>query len=161
MNHRIKHALTAAAAAALLLSSPAWAQVEVSQPWVRATVAQQKATGAFLQLKAKTDSRLVEVRSPAAGIVEVHEMMMEGSVMKMRAVESLDLPAGKTVELKPGSYHIMLMDLKNPIKAGEAVPLTLVFEGRDKKRETVEVKAEARQRGMPAAAGAVKDEHKH
>jgi copper(I)-binding protein len=160
MNPCIKQALVAAAAT-LLLSGQAWAQVEVSQPWVRATVAQQKATGAFFQLKAKADSRLIEVRSAAADVVEVHEMMMEGSVMKMRALDGLDLPAGKLVELKPGSYHVMLMGLKAPIKVGEAVPLTLVFEGRDKKRETIEVKAEARQMGMAAAAGAAKDEHKH
>ena len=125
-------------------------EVEVSQAWVRATVAQQKATGAFLQLKAKTDSRLVEVRSSAAGIAEVHEMTMDGSVMKMRAVDSLALPAGQAVELKPGGYHVMLMALKAPIKAGDSVPLTLVFEGADKKRQTVEIKAEARQLGAPA-----------
>ncbi|MGS0757120.1 copper chaperone PCu(A)C, partial [Roseateles sp. GG27B] len=100
----------------------------------------------------------VEVRSAAADVVEVHEMMMEGNVMKMRALDGLDLPAGKTVELKPGSYHVMLMGLKSQVKAGDAVPLTLVFEGKDKKRETVEVKAEARQMGMPAADA---DEHKH
>ncbi|MDC8770487.1 copper chaperone PCu(A)C [Roseateles albus] len=133
-------------------ATQAAAQVEVSQAWVRATVAQQKATGAFFQLKAKTDARLVEVRSSVAGVVEVHEMAMDGSVMKMRAVPSLALPAGQTVELKPGGYHVMLMDLKAPIKAGDSVPLTLVFEAADKKRETVEVKAEARQLGAPAPA---------
>ena len=157
MNPCIKHVL-AAAAATLLLTSQAGAQVEVSQPWVRATVAQQKATGAFFQLKAKTDSRLVEVRSTVAAVAEMHEMMMEGNVMKMRALDGLDLPAGKTVELKPGSYHVMLLDLKSPIKAGQTVPLTLVFEGKDKKRETVQVKAEVRQLGIPAADS---DEHKH
>jgi copper(I)-binding protein len=131
-------------------ATQAVAQVEVSQPWVRATVAQQKATGAFLQLTAKTDSRLVEVRSSIAGVAEVHEMAMEGDVMKMRAVPSLALPAGKTVALKPGGYHVMLMDLKAPIKAGDSVPLTLVFEAADKQRQTVEIKAEARQLGAPA-----------
>lgn len=138
----------------VISASHAAAQVEVSQPWVRATVAQQKATGAFLQLTAKTDSRLVEVRSSVAGVVEVHEMAMEGDVMKMRAVPSLALPAGKTVALKPGGYHVMLMDLKAPIKAGDSVPLTLVFEAADKQRQTVEIKAEARQLGAPAAPAA-------
>ena len=136
----------------LVTTLHAAAQVEVSQAWVRATVAQQKATGAFLRLLAKTDSRLVEVRSSVAGVVEVHEMAMQGDVMKMRAVPSLALPAGKTVELKPGGYHVMLMDLKAPIKAGDSVPLTLVFEGADKKRESVEIKAEARQLAAPAMA---------
>ncbi len=75
---------------------------------------------------------------------------MDGDVMKMREVPGIDLPAGKTVELRPGGYHVMLMDLKGAIKAGDPVPLTLVFEGRDKKRESVEVKAEARQLGVGA-----------
>ncbi|WP_409993766.1 copper chaperone PCu(A)C [Roseateles oligotrophus] len=151
-------------ASLLLCAAAAQAQVEVSQPWVRATVAQQKATGAFFQLKAKTDSRLVEVRSPVAEVVEVHEMAMEGTTMKMRAVPALDLPAGKTVELKPGSYHVMLIGLKAPVNAGDSVPLSLVFEGADKKRETVEIKAEARQLGgmaKPAAKAEGADEHKH
>jgi copper(I)-binding protein len=152
MNKKPKQALRAALLAVLALSAAqASAQVDISQPWVRATVAQQKATGAFFQLKAKADSRLVEVRSSVAGLVEVHEMAMEGDVMKMRAVPSLALPAGKTVELKPGGYHVMLMNLKAPIKAGDSVPLTLIFEGADKQRETVEIKAEARQLGAPAA----------
>ncbi|WP_310384220.1 copper chaperone PCu(A)C [Roseateles sp.] len=150
MNTSLTQALTATLL--VLSAAQASAQVEISEPWVRATVAQQKATGAFLQLKAKTDSRLVEVRSSVAGVVEVHEMAMEGDVMKMRAVDSLALPAGKTVELKPGGYHVMLMALKAPIKAGDSVPLTLVFEGTDKKRQTVEIKAEARQLGAPAPA---------
>jgi len=138
-------------AAGLTLAGQAWAQVEVSQAWVRATVPQQRATGAFLQLKAAKDSRLVEASAKAAGVVEVHEMVMEGSTMKMRAVEALELPAGKTVELKPGGLHVMLMDLKQPIKAGDKLALTLVFEDKaSKQRESVEVQAEARQLGMPA-----------
>ena len=79
--------------------------------------------------------------SPLAGVVEIHEMAMDGNVMKMRAVAVLELPAGKTVELKPGGYHVMLMDLKQPLKAGETVPLTLVVEGAGGKRETVEISA--------------------
>jgi len=86
-------------------------------------------------------------------------------VMKMRAVKGLDVPAGQTVELKPGSYHIMLMDLSAQIKAGDTVPLTLVFEGADKKRETVNVKATARSPmgngpgNMPGAASGAGHEH--
>jgi copper(I)-binding protein len=136
-----------------LLSSvlAAQAQVSVDKPWVRATVAQQKATGAFFALQAVGDARLVEVRSSVAGIVEIHEMAMEGSTMKMRAVPGLDLPAGKTVELKPGGYHVMLMDLKKPIAAGEQVPLTLVFESKgSSKRQTLDIQAEARQLGAAA-----------
>jgi copper(I)-binding protein len=68
-------------------------------------------------------------------------MAMDGSVMKMRAVSAIELPAGKPVDLKPGGYHVMLMDLKKDLKPGDTVPVTLVVEGADKKRETIEVKA--------------------
>lgn len=128
----------------LLAALPAFAQVSVKEPWVRATVAQQKATGAFMQITSAQDARLVEAKSPVAGVVEVHEMVMEKDVMKMRAVPGLDLPAGKSIELKPGGYHVMLMDLKRPLKKGEVVPLTLRLEGRDRKTETIEVRAEVR-----------------
>ena len=122
----------------------AMAQVTVKDPWIRATVPEQKTTGAFMQLTSGSDTRLIEARSAVAKTVEVHEMKMDGNIMKMNAVPALDLPAGKTVELKPGSYHVMLVDLKGQVKAGDSVPLTLVFEGKDKKRETVDVKATAR-----------------
>lgn len=126
----------------LLAALPAFAQVAVSDAWVRGTVAQQKATGAFMQLKAAQDSRLVAAKSPVAAVVEIHEMSMDKDVMKMRALPNgLDLPAGKNVELKPGGYHVMLMDLKQQMKDGDTVPLTLVFEGKDKKRTEVEIKA--------------------
>ena len=131
--------------AALTLAAAAHAQVPVKEPWVRATVAQQKATGAFMQLTAAQDVKLVSGSSPVAGVVEIHEMAMDNNVMRMRALASgLPLPAGKTVDLKPGGYHVMLMDLKGPIKEGEAVPLTLVIEGKDGKKQTLEVKATAR-----------------
>lgn len=138
----------------VLLSSAALAQVEVAEPWVRATVAQQKATGAFMKLKSATDARLVEARSPAAAVVEIHEMVHDKDVMKMRQVPGLDLPAGGTVELKPGDYHIMLIDLKQPVHEGEQVDLTLVIEGKDGKRDEVAVKAPVRPLNAPAAAPA-------
>ena len=112
-------------AAALAAAPAVLAQVAVSDPWVRGTVAGQKATGAFMQLTAAQDARLVSASSPIAGIVEVHEMAMEKDVMKMRKLANgLALPAGKAVELKPGGFHVMLMDLKQQIKAGDAVPMT-------------------------------------
>jgi copper(I)-binding protein len=102
--------------------------VEIKDAWARSTVQGQKATGAFMKLTAKEGAKLVGGSSPAAGVVEVHEMKMEGDVMKMRAVRGgLDLPAGKAVELKPGGYHVMLMDLKAPLAKDSTVPLTLVF----------------------------------
>ena len=91
--------------------------VEVKDAWVRASVPSQKATGAFMKITSKEDAKLVAASSPVAGVVEVHEMKMEGDIMRMRAVAGgLDLPAGKTVELKSGGYHVMLMDLKTALK---------------------------------------------
>ncbi|MEO8124156.1 MAG: copper chaperone PCu(A)C [Burkholderiales bacterium] len=128
--------------AALALATPfASAQTTVSDPWVRGTVAQQKATGAFMQITSAQGGKLVAVSSPVAGVVEIHEMSMSGNVMKMHAIPELALPAGKAVELKPGGYHVMMMDLKQPMTDGEVVPLTLVVVGKDGKRETIEVKA--------------------
>ncbi|MDQ3059822.1 MAG: copper chaperone PCu(A)C [Pseudomonadota bacterium] len=101
--------------------------VEVHNAWVRSTVPGQKGTGAFMSLTAQESTRLVGIDSPVAGVAEVHEMKMEGDVMKMRALPGLDLPAGKRVEFKPGSYHVMLMDLKQPLPKDTSVPLVLRF----------------------------------
>jgi len=132
---------TCLAALLFAVAAVAQAQTTVKDAWVRGTVPQQKATGAFAQITSAKGGRLVAVSSPVAGVAEIHEMAMEGSVMKMRAVAGgLELPAGKTVELKPGGYHVMLMDLKQPLKAGDTVPLTLIVEGADKQRETIELK---------------------
>lgn len=134
---RLALALTAAC-----LVGAAHAQTVVGDPWVRATVPHQKASGAYMTLTARDDARLVQVSSPAAGVVEIHEMTMEKEVMKMRAVAGIELPAGKPVALKPGGgYHVMLMDLKAQLKEGDTVPITLVIEHKDRKRESVEVRA--------------------
>jgi copper(I)-binding protein len=107
------------------------AEVGVANPWVRGTVAAQKATGAFMRLTAASDTRLVGASCPAAEVTEVHEMVMENDVMKMRPVEGVDLPAGQPVELKPGSYHIMLIGLKAPLSEGASVPITLRLKASD------------------------------
>lgn len=125
----------------LLAAAPAWSQVTVDQPWVRATVAAQKVTGAFMTLTAAKDSRLVGVSTPAAGVVEVHEMKMVDDLMRMRQVTALDLPAGKPVALVPGGYHLMLFQLKQPLKDGDKVPLTLEIEDASKVRSTIKVEA--------------------
>ncbi len=141
----------------LAFSSVVSAQVSVGEPWVRASVPQQKATGVFMKLTSKEGAKLVAVKSPAAAVVEIHEMTMDNNVMKMRALPSLALPAGKTVELRPGSYHVMLIDLKAQIKDGDTVPVTLTVESADGKRSEIEVKAPAR----PLNAAAPKeDAHK-
>ncbi len=147
--------------AVLLAAFAAQAQVTVKDAWVRATVVQQKATGAFMQLQSSQDAKLISAQSPVAGVVEVHEMTMDGGVMKMRAVPSLALPAGKTVDLKPGGYHVMLMDLKGQVKDGDIVPVTLVVEGKDGKRQNIEVKAAARMSAAPAMKHGDGKMHKH
>ncbi|MEO7549376.1 MAG: copper chaperone PCu(A)C [Ramlibacter sp.] len=117
---------------ALSAANALWAQarapaVRVDGAWARASVQGQTGTGAFMALTARDNLKLVAVASPAAGVAEVHEMKVEGDVMRMRAIDALDLPAGKTVELRPGGYHVMLLDLKAPLKKDTVIPLTLVF----------------------------------
>ena len=128
-----------------LASCPALAQVAVTDAWVRGTVPGQKVTGAFMQLKSDADATLVGIASPAAQSVELHAMKSDGGLMKMRAVDTLALPVGKAVELKPNGYHMMLMGLKAPVKAGDVVPIKLVIEDAKGQRKTVDVKATARQ----------------
>lgn len=149
----IRFARTTLAASLLAVAFSAGAQdgdITVREPWVRGTVAAQKATGAFMQISSKSGAALVSASSPVAGVVEIHNMVVDGGVMKMRAVPKIDLPAGKSVELKPGSYHVMLMDLKQPLKEGETVPLTLTFEQQDKRQAIVEIKAPVKALTQPA-----------
>ena len=123
------HQFSLSFALAATLAAPAFAQsINVKDAWARASVPGQMGTGAFMKITAKEGSRLVGASSPVAGVTEVHEMKMDGNVMKMRAVEGgLELPAGKTVELKPGGFHVMLMDLKAALPKDSTIPLTLVF----------------------------------
>ena len=152
----------------LLACSALQAQtVDVKDAWIRTTVQGQQGTGAFMNITAKDAARLVGASSPVAGVVEVHEMKMEGDVMKMRAVPSLDLPAGQTVQLKPGGYHVMMMDLKQPLPKGSTVPLTLRFKDAKGAESQVELKVPVSTMAPGAAAGMAHDmaaqrgEHKH
>jgi len=126
-------------AAASLVTTAAFAQVTVGDPWIRATVPAQKTAGAFMQLRSPKATRLVDVQSPVAGRAEVHQMAMEGQTMRMQKVDGIDLPAGQSVNLSSGGYHVMLFDLKQQLKEGQQVPLTLTFVGADGKRENVTV----------------------
>lgn len=146
--------------ASALLAGAAQAQVSVNDAWVRATVPTQKATGAFMRLQAAQDSKLVSATSSAARSVEVHEMSMQNDVMKMRQVPFVALPAGKAVELKPGGYHLMLLDLNKQVKDGDTVPLTLVFEGKGGRRQSVDIQAPVRALGANAHP-APHDMHRH
>jgi len=135
-----KHLIAAALTTASAFS--AFAQnITVTDAWARATVQGQKATGAFMKITAKDNAKLVGVSSPVAGVAEIHEMKMEKDVMKMAALPNgLDLPAGKAVELKPGSYHVMLMDLKAPLAKDTTVPLTLILQDAKGVKSNVELK---------------------
>nr|WP_296018449.1 copper chaperone PCu(A)C [uncultured Acidovorax sp.] len=161
----MKKLLHTTALAATLMAAfanvPAWAQtvtVKVEGAWARASVQGQKGTGAFMRLTAQDGARLVRAESPAAGVTEVHEMKMEGDVMKMRAVPSLELPAGKTVELKPGGYHVMLLDLKAPLAKDSTVPLTLVFQDAKGVESKLELTLPV---GTTAPGGAAAPAHGH
>lgn len=152
----------------LLACSALQAQtVKVKDAWIRSTVQGQQGTGAFMNITAKDAATLVGASSPVAGVVEVHEMKMEGDVMKMRAVPSLDLPAGQTVQLKPGGYHVMMMDLKQTLPKGSTVPLTLRFKDAKGAESQVELKVPVSTMAPVAAAGMAHDmaaqhgEHKH
>jgi copper(I)-binding protein len=137
-------ALFAAALLASAAALPAWAaNLSVTDAWARATMPGQKVSGAYMQIRSDADARLVSASSPTVPRVEIHEMKMDGDVMRMREVEAIDLPKGKTVSLEPGGFHIMLMNLPKPIAAGEVIPLVLTVESGGK-QQTVEVKAAAR-----------------
>lgn len=142
---------------ALLCMGQAQAQsVTVKDAWIRGMVPGQTATGAFMELTGKSNARLVGVTTPVTKSAEVHYMKMENGVMKMFPVDGVDVPAGKTVRLASGGYHVMLTNLRNPLKAGDKVPMQLTFELADKlankKRETVDLMVEVRDiKGQPAA----------
>ena len=145
--------------ASLAFAQTPSANVEVKDAWVRSTVPGQKGTGAFMKITAKDGAKLVGVSSPVAGVGEVHEMKMEGDVMKMRALPLLDLPAGKAVELKPGGYHVMLMDLKQALVKDSKVPLTLVFKDAKGAESKMELSLPV-SNVAPSAPGKASD-HKH
>lgn len=148
-SHAIRSSLRLAVlAAGVFASAAALAQVTVQDAWVRGTVPGQTATGAFMTLQAADGAKLVGVSTPVAGTAEIHEMKMDGNVMHMRAVPALDLPKGQAVQLKPGSYHLMLMDLKQPLAKDTTVPITLKVELANKR--VVEQNVEAKVRYLTA-----------
>ncbi|MDB5828306.1 MAG: hypothetical protein JWQ73_2526, partial [Variovorax sp.] len=146
-------------AARLMVVAAGVATVDVRDAYVRQSVAGQSGTGAFMKLTSPSGSRLVGISTPAAGVAEVHEMKMEGDTMKMRAVAGgLDLPAGQTVELKPGGYHVMMMDLKEALPKGAFVPMTLRFEDAKGAKTSLELKLPV---GAPEGAAATPMQHMH
>ena len=131
----------------VLCAGAAHASVTATEAWVRGTVPAQKTTGAFVTLHSSEGARLVGVTTPAAQSAEIHASEEKQGVMHMHALDSIDLPAGRPVELKPGGFHIMLVNLTRPLAAGEQVPLTFTVEDRRGKRTQVEVRAQVRPLG--------------
>ncbi|MGH8677350.1 MAG: copper chaperone PCu(A)C [Burkholderiales bacterium] len=116
----------------------------MNNAWARATAPRQTVPGVYLAIASKVDATLVAVHCEVAKIAELHVMKMDGSMMRMRAVDSIALPAGATVRHSQGGYHIMLFDLKRGITAGERVPLTLIVVDSKGKRSLIEASAQVR-----------------
>jgi copper(I)-binding protein len=113
-----------------LLMSNAWAQVEIEKPWIRATAPGAKAAAGYMTVRNKSaqPERLIGGASPAAAKVETHIHVKDGDILRMREVKGYDIPAGGSVELKPGGAHLMFVDIKKPLNEGDKVPVTLRFE---------------------------------
>jgi hypothetical protein len=135
-----------------LAAVPAAAQVTVKDPWVRASAPGQKIAAAYMKLESAAPASIVGASSPV-GKAELHVTERQGEVMRMRPVGKIAIAPGKPVEFKPGSYHIMLVDLKNPVKPGDVVPITLEVEGKDGKREAVAVEAPVKPLAGAGAGG--------
>ncbi|WNK01408.1 copper chaperone PCu(A)C [Thalassospiraceae bacterium LMO-JJ14] len=130
MNFRAFAAAIALAATFITSQSALAGDIQITQPWARASAGMAKAGAAFLAVQntGATDDRLVAARADVSKKVELHTHIKEGDLMKMRQVMAIDVPAGKTVALQPGGLHVMFMGLKAPLKTGAHFPLTLVFE---------------------------------
>ncbi|HMK13540.1 MAG TPA: copper chaperone PCu(A)C [Burkholderiales bacterium] len=118
--------------------------LRATHAWVRVTAPGQRVAGAYLEIISTAPSKLVAASSPVAGNAEIHLMRLENGVMEMRQIKSLELPAKQTVKLEPGGLHIMLLDLKKPLKLGDKVPLRLTLQRADLSKTVVEVQAEVR-----------------
>jgi copper(I)-binding protein len=147
------------ALALAIAATPVLAQlraIEVSNAWARATVPLQTTAGAYLDIRSRDAARLVGAVSPRADTTEIHHTVHEGGVVKMSPVKAIELPAGRTVRLAPGGYHIMLMGLRGQLKPGESMPLRLRIEGQQGRGQEIEVSVEVR---APAARGALPSHH--
>jgi periplasmic copper chaperone A len=151
-----------AALFSLNLQAQTNADIKVDEAWVRTAVTGQQGTGGFMKITAKQDMKLVGISSPVAGVSEVHEMSMDGGVMKMRALPGgIDLPAGKTVELKPGGLHLMLMDLKQALPKDISIPVTLMFKDKAGKDLKMDIKIPVSARAPAMGSAQQMDMHKH
>jgi copper(I)-binding protein len=138
----LKTLCLAAALCGLASLAQADGAITVKEPYARATIGQQKVTSAYMTIETSAGpDRLVGAASPVAGKVELHAHLHEGGVMKMRQVEAIEVAPGKPAKLETGGYHIMMLDLKQPLKAGETIPLTLTFEKAGKVEVQLPVRA--------------------
>ena len=145
--------LTAAFTLSAILAAPTWAsEVKVQNAWARATAPGQAVAGVFMDLSAERPMSVVGGASPAAERVELHTMSMQEGVMVMRKVPEIRLPAGQTVQLKPGGLHVMLIGLKAPLQEGQTVPLTLQVRDAGGKTQEMAVQAQVRRQGEPAGS---------
>ena len=139
--------------------------VTVTHPWARATPGGAKVGGAYLEMKAAKGKgdRLIAVRSAVAGSAELHTHIMDGGIARMRRVDAIAVPGGKSVILKPSGHHLMLMDLKGPLKEGDLLKFTLVFEkaGEIEVEATVEPIGAMGPHGFDHQPGTTAGEHKH
>lgn len=133
----------------------------VEGAWVRGSVPGQRGTGGFMRLTSREPLQLVGVATPVAGVAEIHEMKMEGDVMRMRAVDKVDLVPGVPFDLKPGGYHLMLMDLKQPLQKDVLIPLTLVFRNAAGAPLRMELQVPVSMQPPGAPAGSSRGQHKH
>lgn len=156
----LSRTLIAAAATALAATALAQSPLKVEGAWVRSSVPGQQGTGAFMKLTSRQSMQIVGVSTPVAGTADLHEMKLEGDLMLMRPVSKLDLPAGRTVELKPGGYHLMLQDLKQPLPPGTTVPLTLLLRDAKGVQSKLELKLPVATRPPAAASAAPMDGRK-
>ena len=147
--------------AALFISASVYAgDIQVENAWARATAPGQDAASVDLTITSKHAATLVGVSSPVAGSAELHSMVTEGGMMKMREVKSIELPSGKHVNLGESGYHLMLNGLKAPLKAGDSVPLTLSI--KSGKQDVVKVETRAEVRPLTGTDDAShQDEHQH
>ncbi len=154
MKRAARYALTLYLCSSALASA---AEVSVTDAWVRATAPGQNSSAAYMQLRSAAGGAVLSVTTPVAASAEIHEMRMDRDVMRMRPVGKLELPSGKSVLLRPGGLHLMLSDVKRPLRPGDSVPLSLQIRGKDNTVTTVNVNAEVRSFTAPAAShGAMK-----
>jgi periplasmic copper chaperone A len=154
--------ITATALFGTQIQAQTASDVKIEGAWVRSAVQGQSGTGGFMKLTSPVNMKLVAVASPVAAVGEVHEMKMQGDVMRMAELKGgLELPAGKTVELKSGGMHIMLMDLKQPLKADSQIPVTLTFANAKGEQSKVEIKVPVAMRAPGSAPGKDMSDHKH